>query len=192
MRRRRRLVLFSAPALTAVALLAAGCGGGGSSPGVASVGPTTTAAATGQNQRAAVEAFARCMRSNGEPSFPDPQSDGPGVKLTIVHHAGDPHFQTAMRACNHLLPTGGQADSRPSQKQIADELSFARCMRSRGVSRFPDPNGQGQLTVEMVEAQGIDVHSQAVLRVVQKCLPASHGGLTAAKVREAIANAGNG
>jgi hypothetical protein len=60
------------------------------------------------------------------------------------------------------------------------------------LSRFPDPSAQGGLTVEMVQAQGIDVHSHAVLRVVQTCLPASHGALTPAKVRAAIDNAGGG
>jgi hypothetical protein len=63
-------------------------------------------------------------------------------------------------------------------------------MRNRGVTGFPDPTAQGDLSVEMVQAQGIGVHSPAVLRVVQDCLPASHGGLTAAKVRAAINNAG--
>ena len=63
-------------------------------------------------------------------------------------------------------------------------------MRSHGLSRFPDPSAQGQLTVEMVQAQGIDVHSPAVLRVVQACLPASRGALTPAKVRAALNNAG--
>jgi hypothetical protein len=42
----------------------------------------------------------------------------------------------------------------------------------------------------MVQAQGIDVHSPAFLQAVQACLPASHGGLTAAKVRAAINHAG--
>jgi hypothetical protein len=64
-------------------------------------------------------------------------------------------------------------------------------MRSHGVTRFPDPPTQGDLTVHMVQAQGIDVHSPAVLRVVQACLPASHGALTPAKVREALHHAGH-
>jgi hypothetical protein len=63
-------------------------------------------------------------------------------------------------------------------------------MRSHGVTRFPDPTAQGGLSVEMVQAQGIDVHSQVVLHVVQACLPASHGALTPAKVREALDNSG--
>ena len=63
-------------------------------------------------------------------------------------------------------------------------------MRSHGVSRFPDPTPQGELSVEMVQDQGVDVHSPAVLRIVQVCLPASHGELTPAKVREALHSAG--
>jgi hypothetical protein len=134
------------------------------------------------------------MRSNGVPSFPDPQRfAGGNVKLTIHQYGtGGPHFQAALSACNHLLPNNGpQETSQQTRARLADELSFAKCMRSHGVARFPDPTAQGELSVEMVQAQGIDVHSSAVLRVVQTCLPASHGGLTLAKVREAINNAGH-
>jgi hypothetical protein len=74
--------------------------------------------------------------------------------------------------------------------QLTDWLSFARCMRSHGATSFPDPTAQGQLTVETVEAQGIDVHSPVFLRGVQSCLPASHGLLTRAAVANAIKNAG--
>ena len=63
-------------------------------------------------------------------------------------------------------------------------------MRSHGVANFPDPTAQGDLSVEMVQAQGIDVHAPAVLHVVQTCLPASHGALTPAKVRAAIDRTG--
>jgi hypothetical protein len=184
---RRSPKLTSLAAVAAFAVLAAGCGGGGS-PRVASVGSsTTTATTTPQN---GLLAFSQCMRVNGMPNFPDPQHfAGGNVKLTI-HQVGDgsPHFQTAMRACNHLLPTRGgvQETEQQTRRQLADELSFARCMRSHGERRFPDPTAQGGLTVEMVQAQGIDVHSHAVLRVVQTCLPASHGALTPAKVRAAI------
>jgi hypothetical protein len=194
MRRRRLLILTSVVAVSSSSLLAAGCGGGGGSPQIASVASTTTAATTAPSQSGLL-AFSQCMRSNGAPNFPDPRRfAGGNVKLTIHQlGSGSPHFQAAMTACNHLLPNGGsvQQTAEQTRTQLADELSFARCMRSHGVARFPDPTAQGQLTVEMVQAQGIDVHSPAVLRVVQACLPASHGGLTAAKVREAINNAGH-
>jgi hypothetical protein len=187
----RAFIPPSVVVVVAFALLAAGCGGRGS-PQVASVTSSTTAATT--TTQNPLLAFSQCMRSNGMTNFPDPQRlVGGNVKLTL-HQVGSgcPHFQAAMRACNHLLPTrgGGQEPAQQTRKQLADELSFARCMRSHGLSRFPDPSAQGGLTVEMVQAQGIDVHSHAVLRVVQTCLPASHGALTPAKVRAAIDNAG--
>jgi hypothetical protein len=189
---RRPLALASVVTVAAFSLLAAGCGGGGSSPGVASVATSTTTTATTPTQNGLL-AFSRCMRSNGVPSFPDPQQfAGGNVKLTIHQYGtGGPQFQAALSACNHLLPNrGSQQTAQQTRTQLADELSFARCMRSHGVSRFPDPTAQGSLSVEMVQAAGIDVHSPQVLRVVQACLPASHGGLTAAKVREALAHAG--
>lgn len=171
--------------LTALSVLVAGCGGGGSPSGVASVA-TETSAATTTTQSAAV-AFPRCMRSHGVPNFPDvgkPTPQQVGVS--------DSRFQAAVSACRRVLPNGGPSPETPQQRQtrLADELSFAKCMRSHGVARFPDPTAQGELTVEMVQAQRIDVHASAVLRVVQACLPASHGALTPAKVRQAIAGAG--
>src|SRR5262249_17964460 len=82
--------------------------------------------------------------------------------------------------------TRTQDSDQQQRTRLADELWSARCMRGRGRSRSPDRNAQGELTVEMVQAQGIDVHSPAVLGVVQAGLPASHGALTPAKVRAAI------
>ena len=190
MRCRQPLILSSLVAAVACSLLATGCGGGGS-PGVAAVTSSRAAATTTQG---GLVAFSHCMRSNGVPNFPDPQRiGGRGLKLTIQQLAGsNPRFQAAQRACSHLLPRGGgsQESDQQTRTQLADELSFARCMRSHGVPRFPDPNARSGLSVEMVQAQGIDVHAPAFLRVVQACLPASHGALTPAKVREALSHAG--
>jgi len=201
LRCRRPLIVASVVAVAAFSLLAAGCGGGGGSPGVASVASSTTSATTSATTTTATTpnalvAFSRCMRSNGVPNFPDPQRFvGGNVKLT-VHQLGasSPQVQVAMSACDHLLPTNGASGSQQTAQQqrtqVADALSFARCVRSHGVTRFPDPTAQGQLTVEMVQAQGIELHSPAVLRAVQECLPASHGLLTPAKVRQALSHAG--
>jgi hypothetical protein len=178
----------------AFAVLAAGCGSGGGASGVASVASTTTVATT--TVQNGLLAFSTCMRASGMPDFPDPHRYvGGNVKLTI-HQFGttSPRFKAAMNACDHLLPTNGgsgsQETAQQQRTQTADGLSFAKCVRSHGVARFPDPTAQGQLTVEMVQAQGIDVHSPAVLRAVQVCLPASHGLLTPAKVRAALSRAG--
>ena len=194
MRCRLPVVITSVVAVGAFSLLAAGCGGGGGSSGVANVASTTTTAAT--TTQNGLLAFSNCMRSNGMPNFPDPQRFiGGNVKLTLRQFsAGSPQFQAAISACNHLLPTNGDSGSQETAQQrrtqLADGLSFARCMRSHAVSRFPDPTAQGQLTVEMVQAQGIDLHAPTVLHAVQACLPASHGLLTPAKVRAALARTG--
>ena len=209
MRRRHPLVLSSLPAVAALALLAAGCGGS-RAPGVASLASSTTAAASTTENGAGsatqngatssplgrLVAYSQCMRSNGVANFPDPQADGGGnFKLTIQRdaEANNPRFQAASRACKHLLPAGRGQDQTAVQyqrAQIADELSFARCMRRHGLTRFPDPNAQSGLTVQMVQAQGIDIHSPAALRIAQACLPASHGWLTPAKLRQALNKAG--
>ena len=194
MRCRRLLIPACVLAAAALSLLAAGCGGG--SPGVASVTTSRTTAAT---QTGAV-AYAGCMRSHGVASFPDPSSAGDfeGVQLKSIR-VGKSQLRAADTACSHLLPgglrglvTAPQDTAQHARTQIADELSFARCMRTHGLPRFPDPTAQGGLSVAMVQAHRIDVHSPAVLRVVQACLPASHGALTRAKVREALHTAGSG
>ena len=194
MRPRHPLILISVIPVVVLSLLAAGCGGS-HSPRVANVATNTTGTATTTTPQSGLLAFSQCMRSNGVPSFPDPQQFTQGnVKLTLHQSsaANTPRFRAAMNVCTHLIPTTGEQtqDSAAQERtHLADGLSFARCMRSHGVTSFPDPTPQGRLTVEMVQAQGIDVHSPAVLRVVQQCLPASHGALTPAKIREALANA---
>jgi hypothetical protein len=196
MRCRRPSIPTSVIAVAAVSALAAGCGGGGS-PRVASVTSSTNAASTAKAANGLV-AFARCMRSKGVPNFPDPDSSGEIPKPQVVAASkNDPNaFKAAQTACEHLLPPNGslgpQETAQQKRSRLADELSFARCMRSHGVARFPDPTTQAELTVEMVKAQGIDLHSPAVLRNVRACLPASHGALTLPKITDAINNAGGG
>jgi hypothetical protein len=179
-------------AVAALSLFAAGCGGHSTSPGVAGESAATT---TGSATQIGPVAFTRCMRSHGLANFPDPDANGgiPKTQVVRVAKADPSKFNAAQSACNHLVPADGIGDQQtPAQqrRQLADELSFARCMRGHGLARFPDPTVQGGLTVEMVQAQGIDVHSTAILRVVQTCLPASHGGLTLQKVREALSHTG--
>jgi len=51
-------------------------------------------------------AFAQCMRDNGVPDFPDPDSEG---RFRGVGHErqDDPKFQAAFEACQEKLPGGG-------------------------------------------------------------------------------------
>jgi hypothetical protein len=140
------------------------------------------------------------MRDHGLASFPDltvrSGANGQNPVAVPAQYADSPAFKPATRACEQLLPevgtpsgpAGGVVES--AQARYAREqtiLAFARCMRSHGVTAFPDPTPQGQLTAEMVVAVGIDLHSPSVLRAIAACLPTTHGLLTPADVRRAIA-----
>jgi hypothetical protein len=185
------LALTAAVAVAALGLLVAGCGGK-SSPRVASVASSTTAATANQS---GLIAYSTCMRAHGVSGFPDPDTTGqiPKTQVIAAAHNNLARFNSASGACGHLLPANGSLGQQETPQQQhtrrADGLSFAKCMRSHGVSHFPDPTAQGELTTEMVQAQGIDIHSPTVLRTVQQCLPASHGALTPAKIREALQKA---
>ena len=126
-------------AVAAFSLPTAGCGGGGSgSSGVANVTTSTTSAAASTQDGAL--AFARCLRSHGLPGWPDPTSDG-GFDKAKLRQLG--YSVARVRAvedgpCNHLLGGSSQAPT-ITLADRADYLQAAACMRTHGVSDFPDP-----------------------------------------------------
>ncbi|MGH2842907.1 MAG: hypothetical protein ACRDKL_04900 [Solirubrobacteraceae bacterium] len=80
------------------------------------------------------------MRAHGVLNFPDPNSSGAIPKVSLQQlGVSSAQFQTAQSACQRLLPSSGQ--SSPAQiQQVMNALSrFARCVRSHGVSNWPDP-----------------------------------------------------
>jgi len=154
----------------ALAALASGlaigaCGGSNGAP-VATVASTTTATssttsaatasgpvsstptAAGATTPSALEAdelaYAKCMRANGVPSFPDPSSGG-GFRVPTgsATESSSPTFAAARRKCAKLLPGGGipgpGAGPPPSAQTVAHWVKVAQCMRRHGVSSFPDP-----------------------------------------------------
>jgi len=58
-------------------------------------------------------------------------------------------------SARRVWPGGHQAPS----KQVF--LAFARCLRSHGISDFPDPDAQGQLTLQMISAAGVDLNAHS-------------------------------
>ena len=91
-------------------------------------------------------AFSHCMRSNGVLNFPDPNSGGVIPKVALQQlGVSSSRFQSAQRACQHLLPNGG---SGPNQAQLQQSrtqaLKFSRCIRTHGVTNFPDPDSSGR------------------------------------------------
>lgn len=178
---RRRRLLLVAPAAIGLALAAAACGGGSPNASVASLATTTTAVTTsstapgGQSSGGALVEYARCMRSHGISSFPDPGSLGPSgaikafkgqISRSVASLASSPMFQAAQRACAKYY--GRQTTSAPqvSPQEIQKLLAVSRCMRAHGVPNFPDPNPTtGQITTPA----GISKNSPIVLGALRAC-----------------------
>jgi hypothetical protein len=198
-RHRSAAVAVAAVGLAGLSTLLAGCGGGSGSPAVAQAGSTSSTGAAGsssssQNRLSQAVRYAACMRSHGVTRFPDPTSQGGGLKLVIGPGSGvDPHsatFEAAQTACGGLLPAPDSGAPRAplTREQLAGALSFSRCMRRHDVADFPDPTSQG-LTLEMVQAAGVDVRAPAVVSAARTCLPAAHGAISGAQIERAEAEA---
>jgi hypothetical protein len=134
--------------LAGLSVLVSACGG---SPGsqvakLASVTrSSTTPGSTGApatGKYAASLAYSRCVRSHGVPSFPDPKQVGGGIEVSGSAPGINPQsplFLSAERSCRHLLPGGGQTTRAGQQQALARMLRISQCMRTHGISGFPDP-----------------------------------------------------
>jgi hypothetical protein len=117
-----------AAALAGIALLAAACSGGGSSPALAG----TTA-----YQKSL--AYAQCMRSHGEPGYPDPASNG-GFEIDgQKDHLNGALMTSANKACQHLLPASKPLTGTQQRLLTAEALKFVACMREHGFPGMADP-----------------------------------------------------
>jgi hypothetical protein len=176
-------------AAAGVALLAAGCGSSSHNPA------TTTNAQSPQSFASSAYKYAACMHSHGVPNFPDPQVTTTGGEVRIRQMlpqgvADSPEFKDADKACRGLAP-GSQNES-PAQQaaqqhaHAQDLLAFAQCLRAHGLQGFPDPTAQGQLTLEMIHAAGIDLQAPSVLTAAKACVGVTHGAITLAQVEQAV------
>jgi hypothetical protein len=169
--------------VVALALLGAGCGSAGPGP--------TTGQSAASDPGAAAYRYADCMRSHGVTSFPDPHVRQNGNEIQVVQGlppsaAASPHFKSAQRACRGIIPAPGNGPQRDQPGHKAALLAFARCMRAHGVSAFPDPNPQGQITRAMLSASGIDLRSHPLLQAALGCVAVTHGAITASQVQSAV------
>jgi hypothetical protein len=168
------------------ATLIAACGSNSSGPARSSARGQPSFA---QMQRDVTD-FARCMRSHGVPTFPDPTTSPRSLKMALNPAAQhSPAFASALSECRHLLPAGGAPTQTPAHThaQVAAALAFARCIRAHGFPSFPDPSSDGSITHQMVARAGIDLHQPAVLRAGDACAPVTHGFITRASVAHFIA-----
>jgi hypothetical protein len=151
-----RLKRVAFPVLTlagmvGLSLLASACGGS-SGAKVARIGTTSSGkspASSSDRGTGDARAYSACMRSHGVPNFPDPDENG---RLLVKGGAdglrmNTPQAKKAAQACAHLQPNGGRPTAAQEAKDLQAFLTYARCMRSHGVPRFPDPKPGGGLQI---------------------------------------------
>jgi hypothetical protein len=161
----------------ALALLAAACGG---SPArdVAQLGSTTTQSSSSTSsppaasaQQNGAVAYARCIRSNGVPNWPDPSSSGVFDKSKLTAQqlgASSSRVQAAQNACRRLLPNGGSGPTAAQQQQVkAQALRYSQCVRAHGLPSFPDPDSTGRIPDPA--SAGIDQGSPKFRAANQAC-----------------------
>jgi hypothetical protein len=182
-RRRPRLrgaALMTAGILAAGAALAA-CGGDPSTPGAATGSPATAASppAGGSTQATGLLAYSSCVRSHGVPNFPDPASSG-GIPKETGPQLGVSYsqLQAAQSACQRLIPPGESLSGQPIQTITAQQQQYylkgAACMRTHGITNFPEPTFQnGQVEFPML-SHLVDLNSPQFTRayhICQKLIP---------------------
>jgi hypothetical protein len=95
------------------------------------------------SRRSEAVAYSQCMRSSGVPNFPDPQTAGSAVSITLKSSSGinpaSPSFQAAQASCARLLPGGGPGSVKASAATERQMLVISECMRAHGIGAFPDP-----------------------------------------------------
>jgi hypothetical protein len=146
---------------------------------------------SGYGKLAGALAFARCMRSHGVPNFPSPQVTGNSIQI-LGSNPGisrqSPVFTSAQRSCERLLPAGIVPSQQHTARERAQMLRISQCMRSHGISGFPDPatsppssrTGYAAITSNggawLAIPDSIDVTAPAFQRAAGACNLGSVGG----------------
>jgi hypothetical protein len=151
-------------ALAATAVLAAACGGSGSAP--------TTAAQTAYQKTLA---FSQCMRTHGEPGFPDPQPNGNLLINGQADHLNNALWNSANKACQHLMPKNKPMTAAQQRQVTAQALKFVGCMRSHGIAGMADPVvSAGGISLRI--PNGLKPNSPVLQAAQQACRKLAPGG----------------
>jgi hypothetical protein len=160
-------VAILATACTAIALVALpACGSGGS-------GSAGAQAGTHRDETAVLHRFVECVRAHGVPGFPDGSIDSHGV-VSFPNSAPriPDSAASACRAFFNQLPPQPTSSPPVPQPLFQKLLSFARCMRSHGVTDWPDPAPSGTF---FLDPRLIAAGKRGIYRQLQTCERANPG-----------------
>jgi hypothetical protein len=155
-------------AVMAVAAPLTACGG----PSSPSSGASPNAGAATSTVSAL--SFARCVRAHGVSNFPDPDSSGTFSEQVLSQlGVSQSRLRAAMAPCGNLDFSGQGTISTQDQQ---DYLRAAACMRSHGITNFPDPifsNGN----VSYPTPTPLDTGSTQYIQAAQTCTKLIPAGL---------------
>ncbi|MFF3325354.1 hypothetical protein [Streptomyces sp. NPDC002889] len=142
--RKRRLRRSSAMAalLMSVALVAGACSSSDEPEKAVADVPGKTSETPKATGKADVLAYAKCMRKNGMPDFPDPQPGG-GLGLPPGTDPNSPEFKKVEDKCKHLMGGDQEKVNGDDSWSAEDKLKYSKCMRENGVPKFPDADANG-------------------------------------------------
>lgn len=156
-----------------------------SSSNAATTSTSTTSAASpspAEDLTSKLLKYAQCMRSHGVLDYPDPIAAGsaPHSNPDVRNFASNsPAFQTAAHACRNYEVGQPSSSGAQTAELVAKLLKYVQCMRSHGVSNFPDPTSTGGLTIP----NSIDENGPLFTRANNVCsnlLPAGSPTMSAA------------
>lgn len=164
-------ILTAVSALLVVASLA-GCSGSKAAGG----GPSGSSSAGGGPGFQQALAYAKCMRDNGVPDYPDPQpGNGGRVILAPGGSSDNPKSQAAQQACRDKMPQGVGA-ARGGPVDTAKVMAWAQCIRANGVPNFPDPDvANGQIKIN-IGSLGMQPDDPRLAKASDACKDKSPGG----------------
>ena len=117
--------------------------------------------------------WSRCVRSHGMPGFPDPvinpltnYPDYPPSAPRVPDNVGQQCQSIADR-----LPPRAQNSQPPTTVSMRGLLQFARCMRSHGVTGWPDPNALGEFPMTQQMSVQFKTADQQAVRACIRYVP---------------------
>jgi hypothetical protein len=144
-------------------------------------GPHSSApsAQPGQPTVQRLDAFARCMRSHGQPDFYFTRAAGKSsLSSTLTYikigpwvaqvNPGAP-LNSALHACNHVLGLPAGPPPALTAAQIRSMVLAAACMRAHGYPDYPDPDIQVGRLVPQSLPTSIDTSSPRFQAALQTC-----------------------
>ena len=85
-------------------------------------------------------------------------------------------------ACGSSAPAGSGSGGNNTAANAQKAVKFAECMRSNGVSEFPDPGASGNLTIDgIVNGSSLDPNTPAFKQAISACKDLEPAGFMGSK-----------